>query len=60
MTSSAPIRALAPMLGGLMLSVGLGYWSVFLFTVLVSVMGLALLTVKVRDPRHEPVPETES
>ena len=58
MTSSAPIRALAPMLGGLMLSIGLGYWSVFLFTVVVSGMGLGLLTAKVRDPRHEPVPRT--
>lgn len=50
MTAIAPVRALASLLGGWLAA--LGYAPVFLLGAITAVVGLALLTASVRDPRR--------
>ncbi len=50
MTGIAPIRALVPVIGGVI--AGWGYAPVFWISAVASALGLALLTARVRDPRH--------
>ncbi len=52
MTSTAPVRALAPVIGGAVAAIG--YVPVFGISILAAVAGLALLALGVRDPRHAP------
>lgn len=55
MTAVAPVRALAPLLGGL-LAAG-GYEPVFVLSTVASIAGLALLSRSVPDPRlRQPAP----
>ena len=62
MTATAPFRAAAPFIGGLMLKLGWGYPPVFAATAVASALSLALLSRTVRDPRRldlERAPATE-
>ncbi|MEJ7652758.1 MAG: hypothetical protein WKH64_05150 [Chloroflexia bacterium] len=55
MTAIAPFRAVVPLIGGVV--AGVGYAGVFVISLVAAALGLAILTLKVSDPRHDPLPE---
>jgi len=55
MTAIAPFRAVVPLIGGVV--AGVGYGGVFVISLVAAALGLAILTLKVSDPRHDPLPE---